>query len=123
MEIRFRVHCRDIQVSQDFYSRVAWLPGSSLEDHGHGVFEVAIGPAVFLKLIERPNHTIGHCSAEFNDFDVAGLHRHILETLPSHDGTADTLPPGSYCGPYDYPGGLMLSIRDPDGHLLSFAEW
>lgn len=65
----------------------------------------------------------GNMEMMFSDFDVYQLHRRIKNKIPEHVGTVDDLPCGMYCGPHEYPGGAALSLRDPDGNLLSFVEW
>ena len=124
MEVRFFLHCRDVTVSRAFYAGIAWRHGGDVTDNdGSRVFNVELTPGVFLKIAQNPRASTAHASIEFLAFDVWALAERVEGMLPQHTGIVDTLPPGHYCGPYEYPGGPLLSIRDPDGHLLSFATW
>lgn len=123
MSVRFCLNCRDLAASRAFYSRIARRGDDIAHDDGARWFTVELAPGVSLKIESRPNASTGNAHVEFLAFDVWALWNRVEGILPAHAATVDTLPPGHACGPHEFPGGYLLNLRDPDGHVLSFSTW
>lgn len=123
MDIELTLHCSDLSASVAFYDKIFWARPSERGAPPDRMERVAIANGVWLKLVERRNLPATRCSLEFNGFDVMTLWEKIRAHVPAYEGSTETMPNGHCWGPYEYPGGNAMAIKDPDGHYFSFAEW
>ena len=122
MQIVFKLPCSDAVASAEFYARLFWVAPSLRAYWDARGADVEIGNGVVIRLCPT-SLPIVPSQIEFNAWDVVQLHRKIEGTIAEHDGTVETMPPCTRWGLYEFPGGLALSVMDPDGHYLSFVEW
>lgn len=107
---------------KDFYAKIFEIPDDMKSLWSEHVADIPINEGVSIRF--RASDSIFETiEMTFSSFDVYQLHRRIKNSIPEHVGTVDDLPCGMYCGPHEYPGGAALSMRDPNGNLLSFMEW
>lgn len=118
MPITVTVPCTNAALSADFYSYLF----TSAPDVRDSVAEIAVDDGVYFKLVERPA-PIAPQEFAFGRCNVDALVERIGDAIPAYEGDIEAMPPGTYWGPHDYPGGFALVVSDPDGHYFSFVEW
>lgn len=107
---------------KDFYAKIFEIPDDVKSLWSEYAVDIPLNEGTSIRF-RASDSTSGTIEMTFSSFDVYQLHRRIKNSVPEHAGTVDDLPCGMYCGPHEYPGGAALSMRDPDGNVLSFMEW
>ena len=105
-----------------FYERLFDISPEERKYWGDSGFEVFIADVVSIEFIYNKNSTNG-IEMNFSKFDVHALKIRLVDRIPEFHGGVDNMPFGMFCGPYEYPGGALMSVYDPAGNLLSFMEW
>jgi hypothetical protein len=112
----------NLQKSFDFYKRVFDLDEEDLKNLKG--FSVPIGNHFELKISteERPLNT---GNIEINDANIEETYErfiknHVPETSESNPHKMKS---GTFSGPWEYPGGMALFLKDPDNHSIFFMEW
>lgn len=128
----------DIASAHDFYCRKLPFHCLSLvrpapDDKGFmivgdnkiGNYRIRIGRPRNLDLLNLLNQERG-ARIHFRKAKIAPIHQHVKRHLPELSIISDSwgeLPDGHFAGPYGFPGGPALYVRDPFGNFLLFSEW
>lgn len=107
---------------KDFYAKLFEIPDDVKTLWSEYAADIPVNERTCLRFRASAS-AYGNIEMTFSSFDVYQLHHRIKSVIPEHAGTVDDLPCEMYCGPHEYPGGSALSLRDPDGNVLSFMEW
>ncbi|MFD2940970.1 VOC family protein [Flavobacterium notoginsengisoli] len=123
MRISFWLYSSNLEKSFDFYRKVFDLDPEENLKKSKG-FSVPIGIHFELKIssLEKPQNA---GSIEINEANIEETYeRFIKNRLPE---TAQSDPKkmkgGTFSGPWEYPGGMALFLKDPDNHSIFFMEW
>ncbi len=123
MRISFWLYCSNLQKSFDFYKKVFDLDEEENLKNSKG-FSVPIGSYFELKIssLEKPQN---NGNIEINEANIGEkyetfIKNHLTETSESDPKKMKS---GTFSGPWEYPGGMALFLKDPDNHSIFFMEW
>ncbi|KRB53935.1 VOC family protein [Flavobacterium sp. Root186] len=122
MKISFGLYCSNLQSSFDFYQKVFNLENEDLSKSKG--FLVPIGSDFELK-ISSSKKPQDDGTIEINEADIKEAYDRFLKNqLPeTSESDPEKMECGTFSGPWEYPGGLALFLKDPDNHSLFFIEW
>jgi len=122
MKISFWLYSSNLQKSFDFYQKVFNLENQDVT-MSKGFF-VPIGNDFELKIssLEKPQNS---GSIEINEANIEEAYNRFLKNQLPQTSESDLkkMECGTFSGPWEYPGGLALFLKDPDNHSLFFIEW
>lgn len=123
MKISFWLYCSNLEMSFGFYQKVFNLKTETFA-HTQKTFFVPIGNHAELKIstIQKP---VNEANIEINEAAVDELYNTFIQNQlsQSHESDVTKMPSGTFSGPWDYPGGKALFLKDPDNHFIVFTEW
>ena len=123
MKIYFWLYCSNLKMSFDFYQKVFNLENETFTNKSK-TFLVPINSHIELKIstLQKP---INEGNIEVNEADIGKIHDTFLKNqLPySNESDVTKIPAGTFSGPWDFPGGKALFLKDPDNHFIVFMEW
>jgi catechol 2,3-dioxygenase-like lactoylglutathione lyase family enzyme len=123
MKISFTLYCSDLEASFHFYQKVFNLKNETFTNKSKTFF-VPIDDHIELKIsiLEKP---LNKTNIEINEADIAELHDTLIKNQLSKTDESDPMKmqPGTFSGPWDFPGGNALFLIDPDNHFIVFTEW
>lgn len=123
MTISFWLYCSNLEVSFGFYQKVFNLKNEIFTAKTK-TFLVPIDNHAELKIstLQKP---VNEGNIEINEADINTIHTRFIKNqlLQSDASDIAKMPAGSFSGPWDYPGGKALFLKDPDNHFIVFMEW
>lgn len=123
MKISFTIYCSDLEASFRFYQKVFNLKNQTFENKSKA-FLVPVDNHIELKIsiLEKP---LNKTNIEINEADVSELYDTLIKNEVSKTNESDPMkiPPGTFSGPWDFPGGNAIFLIDPDNHFIVFTEW
>ena len=123
MKISFWLYCSNLEVSFDFYQKVFNLKNETFTNKAKTFF-VPIDNHAELKIstLQKP---LNEGNIEINEADINDMYNRLIKNqLPQSDESdIEKMPAGTFSGPWDYPGGKSLFLKDPDNHFIVFMEW
>lgn len=123
MKISFWLYSSNLEVSFDFYQKVFNLEKETFTKNTKTFF-VPIDTHSELKIstLQKP---LNEANIEINEIDIDELYnRFLYNQIPQGDQSDSTkMPAGTFSGPWDFPGGKALFLKDPDNHFIVFMEW
>lgn len=123
MKISFWLYCSDLKVSFDFYQKVFNLENDTFQNNTKTFF-APLGNHAELKVssLQKPGH---QQDIEINEAPVDDFYDTFLKNnlLQSEEFDFVKMPVGTFSGPWDFPGGKALFLKDPDNHFIAFVEW
>ena len=123
MKISFWLYCSNLEVSFGFYQKVFNLKNETFSNKTKTFF-VPIDNHTELKIstLQKP---LNEGNIEINEASVNDVyHRLIKNQLPQSDESdVEKMQPGTFSGPWNYPGGKVIFLKDPDNHFIVFMEW
>jgi len=123
MKISFWLYCSNLEVSFGFYQKVFNLKNETFSNKTKTFF-VPIDNHAELKIstLQKP---LNEGNIEINEASVNDVYNRLIKNqLPQSDESdVEKMQPGTFLGPWDYPGGKALFLKDPDNHFIVFMEW
>ncbi|KIC02658.1 hypothetical protein OA88_08135 [Flavobacterium sp. JRM] len=123
MKIHFWLYSSNLEVSFNFYQKVFDLKTETFTNKVKTFF-APINNHVELKIstLQKP---INEGNIEIYEASVDQLYDTLIKNqLPqSNESDIEKLPAGTFSGPWDFPGGKVLFLKDPDNHFIVFMEW
>jgi len=123
MKISFWLYCSNLEVSFGFYQKVFNLKNENFSNKTKTFF-VPIDNHTELKIstLQKP---LNEGNIEINETSVNDVYNRLIKNqLPQSDESdVEKMQPGTFSGPWDYPGGKALFLKDPDNHFIVFMEW
>lgn len=123
MKISFTLHCSDLEASFHFYQKVFNLKDETFTNKSKTFF-VPIDDHIQLKtsILEKP---LNKTDIEINEANVTELYETLIKNQLSKTDESDPMKmsPGTFSGPWDFPGGNAIFLIDPDNHFIVFTEW
>ena len=123
MKISFTLYCSDLEVSFGFYQKVFNLENQTFLNKTKAFF-VPIDNHTELKIstLEKP---LNKTNIEINEAVVDEIYDTLLKNQLPQTNESDPMKmsPGTFSGPWDFPGGNALFLIDPDSHFIVFTEW
>jgi len=123
MKISFWLYCSNLEVSFGFYQKVFNLKNETFSNKAKTFF-VPIDNHTELKIstLQKP---LNEGNIEINEASVNDVYNRLIKNhLPQSDESdVKKMPTGTFSGPWDYPGGKVIFLKDPDNHFIVFMEW
>ena len=123
MKISFTLYCSDLETSFHFYQKIFNLKNETFTNK-FKTFFVPVDDHIelIISTLEKP---LNKMSIEINEADVAELHETLIKNQLSKTDESDPMKmlPGTFSGPWDFPGGNAIFLIDPDNHFIVFTEW
>lgn len=123
MKIYFWLYCSNLKMSFDFYQKVFNLENETFTNKSK-TFLVPINSHIELKIstLQKP---INEGNIEVNEADIDKIHDTFLKNQLPYSNESDVIkiPAGTFSGPWDFPGGKALFLKDPDNHFIVFMGW
>ncbi|MFH6956528.1 hypothetical protein ACHRV1_03905 [Flavobacterium aquidurense] len=123
MTISFWLYCANLEVSFGFYQKVFNLENEIFTAKTK-TFPAPIDNHAELKIstLQQP---VNEGNIEINEADINKIYNRFIENqlLQSDESDIAKMPAGTFSGPWDYPGGKALFLKDPDNHFIVFMEW
>nr|WP_199000370.1 VOC family protein [Flavobacterium sp. ASV13] len=123
MKVSFWFYTNNLHTSFDFYQKVFNLKKDNLTDKSRA-FIVLIGNYTEMKMAQSDKPVVAS-NIEINEADVDNIYKTLKnnQIFETDESDVEKMALGSFSGPWEYPGGNALFLKDPDGHFISFAEW
>jgi len=122
MKISFWLYCSDLKISFDFYEKVFNVENVTLNNNK--TFFVSLDSHAELKIstLQKP---CNEQNIEINEAPVNDLYDTFIKNNLSQSEEFDVanMPAGTFSGPWDFPGGIALFLKDPNNHCIIFTEW
>jgi len=123
MKISFTLHCSDLEASFHFYQKVFNLKDETFTNQSKTFF-IPIDDHIQLqiRILEKP---LNKTDIEINEANVTELYETLIKNQLSKTDESDPMKmsPGTFSGPWDFPGGNAIFLIDPDNHFIVFTEW
>jgi len=123
MKVSFWLYCSDLKVSFDFYQKVFNLTNDTFINNTKTFF-APLGNHAELKIstLQKPSN---EQNIEINEALVEDLYDIFIKNnlVQSEESDIAKMSAGTFSGPWDFPGGKALFLKDPDNHFIVFMEW
>ncbi|WP_428231090.1 VOC family protein [Flavobacterium sp.] len=123
MKISFWLYSSNLEASFDFYQKVFNLKNETFTNKTKTFF-VPIDHYAELKIstLQKP---LNEGNIEINEADIDDIYNRLIKNqlLQNDESDVEKLPRGTFSGPWDFPGGKALFLKDPDNHFIAFMEW
>lgn len=123
MKFSFWLYSSNLQQSFDYYRKAFNLENQIIKNETKTFF-VRMDDTVELK-ISNLQQPLNQFNIEVNEAPIDQIYEIFKTNQLTQTEESDPMEMacGTFSGPWEYPGGQALFLKDPDDHVIIFTEW